>query len=89
MNMKTSNVYLEAIDAIPKEIKKQTEMSFAISDRIQETLERRGWNQKQFAKKMQKTEAEISVWLSGQHNFTVKTLAKISCVLGEDIISVS
>lgn len=87
--MKTSNVYLEAVGTIPKEIKKQTEISFAISDRIQETLDRKGWNQKQFAKKMQKTEAEISVWLSGQHNFTIKTLAKIACVLGEDIISVS
>lgn len=42
--MKTLNVYLEAVDAIPKEIKKQTEISFTISDRIQETLERRGWN---------------------------------------------
>lgn len=87
--MKTSNIYLESVAAIPKEIRKQTEMSFAISDRLQEMLDRRGWNQKQFAKEMRKTEAEISVWLSGQHNFTVKTLAKISCVLGEDVISVS
>ena len=28
-------------------------------------------------------------WLSGQHNFTLRTLAKISVVLGEDLIQIS
>jgi transcriptional regulator with XRE-family HTH domain len=44
--------------------------------------------QKDLAKKMGKTEAEVSVWLSGQHNFTLKTLAKISVALEEDLIKV-
>ena len=35
-----------------------------------------------------KTEAEVSRWLGGTHNFTLKTLALISVALGEDVITV-
>lgn len=42
--------------------------------------------QKEFAKKMNKTEVEVSRWLSGTHNFTLKTIAKITAVLGESIV---
>ncbi|MBR1468552.1 MAG: helix-turn-helix transcriptional regulator [Prevotella sp.] len=45
--------------------------------------------QKEFARRMGKTESEVSVWLSGQHNFTLRTLARISAVLGEDVVSVT
>ena len=34
------------------------------------------------------TSAEISKWMSGQHNFTIATIAKIEVALGEDILSV-
>lgn len=44
--------------------------------------------QKEFAKKMNKTEAEVSRWLSGTHNFTLKTIAKITNVLGESIVTI-
>ncbi len=86
--MKASNAYLDAVKDIPKEIKKQTQISFAIADRLQAILSERGLTQKAFARKIGKTEAEVSVWLSGQHNFTIKTIAKISSILDEDIISI-
>ena len=84
--MKPTNAYLNAIKSIPPDIQKQTSYSFAISDRIHELLTKKGMTQKELAKGMGKTEAEVSVWLSGQHNFTLKTLAKISVFLGEDIL---
>ena len=87
--MKTRNLYIEAIKNIPLEIKKETAFSFAISDKIHKLLTNRGMTQKELAKKMGKTEAEVSVWLSGQHNFTLRTLAKISAVFGEDLIQVT
>jgi hypothetical protein len=34
------------------------------------------------------TNAEIYKWMSGQHNFTIATIAKIEVALGEDILSV-
>ncbi|MBR5184273.1 MAG: helix-turn-helix transcriptional regulator, partial [Bacteroidales bacterium] len=48
-----------------------------------------GLTQKQFAKMVGKTEPEVCRWLSGRHNFTIRTLAKISTALGTDIIPFS
>lgn len=86
--MKSTNAYLEAVKNIPLEIQKETLFSFAVSDKIHTLLTNKGMTQKELAKKMGKTEAEVSVWLSGQHNFTLRTLAKISVVLGEDLIQI-
>lgn len=87
--MKPTNAYLEAVRNIPLEIQKETSFSFAVSDKIHTLLANSGMTQKELAKKMGKTEAEVSVWLSGQHNFTLRTLAKISVVFGEDLIQIS
>ena len=87
--MKTTNVYLEAVNSIPLEIQKETSFSFAVSDKIHQLLVAKGMTQKELAKSMGKTEAEVSVWLSGQHNFTLRTLAKISVFFGEDLIQIS
>ena len=43
---------------------------------------------KDLAEKLGKTEAEISKWLSGTHNFTLRSLAKIEIVLNETIIKI-
>ncbi|MCZ8286906.1 MAG: helix-turn-helix transcriptional regulator, partial [Bacteroidia bacterium] len=37
--------------------------------------------------KLGKSEAEISKWLSGTHNFTIRTLSKIEAELGESVIT--
>ena len=87
--MNFTNAYLEAVKDIPLEIKKETSFSFAVADKIHQLLVEKGMTQKQLAKSMGKTEAEVSAWLSGQHNFTLRTLAKISVVLGEDLICFS
>lgn len=86
--MKPTNAYIEAVRNIPLEIQKETSLTFAVSDKIHALLTDRGMTQKELAKKMRKTEAEVSVWLSGQHNFTLRTIAKISAVLGEDLIQI-
>ena len=87
--MRPANIYQEAINNIPLEVQKETELTFAVSDRIHQLMTKQGITQKGLAKKMGKTETEISLWLSGQHNFTLKTLARISAVLGEDLIRVN
>ena len=52
-------------------------------------LTERGISQKEFAELMGKRESEISKWLKGTHNFTLRTLAKISAVLDSPIIQVA
>lgn len=83
------NFFTEAVKAIPRDTKKQVEWSMGISDYLSDILQQRGMSQKQFAKQVGRSEAEVSRWLAGLHNFTLGTLAKISTVLGVDLISVA
>lgn len=63
-------------------------LSVEISDRIEEILNRRGISQKQFAELLGKSESEISKWMSGMHNFTIKSIVNIENVLQEKILQV-
>ena len=78
----------DILSNIPKGIQKEVDMFYAIAARINDILKRKGWNQANLAKAMGKKEAEVSKWLSGNHNFTISTLARIETALEEDIISV-
>lgn len=71
----------------PPALKKQLVMSFAIADKLDSTLKERGMTQKEFARMIGHTQAEVSRWLSGTHNFTLATLAKISVALGCNIVT--
>lgn len=81
-----SAIFRDALAKIPKDLRKQMDWSFDISDRIDTELKKRGMTQKDFAHLMGRSEAEVSRWLMGRHNFTLATLAKISTVLGVDLI---
>ena len=71
------------------EIKKQVDMQVGVANRIYEILEERNMSQKDLARLLGKTENEVSRWLSGTHNITFATLAKITCALETDIIQVT
>lgn len=86
--MQAKDYFVDAINQIPPAIKKQVDWSMDISDRIDAILKQRGMTQRQFAKIMGRSEAEVSRWLAGRHNFTLATLAKISTLLGEDLLCV-
>lgn len=85
--MKTNKLMDEIRETMSPEMKKQMELSVSIANRIYEILEAKGLSQKDFARMMGKTETEVSRWLSGTHNMTMATIAKISTILGEDIIA--
>ena len=87
--MTTMNLFNESLAKVPDDLRMEISWSFAISDKIAEALERQGMTQKMLAKKMGKSETEVSRWLSGTHNFTLKTLAKISKVLNVNLIEVT
>lgn len=86
--MKTSVLFQKALAEVPDDLKIQVDLSFAIADKIAEILEERGMSQKDFARMVGKTETEVSRWLGGTHNFTLKTIAKISSVLECNLIHV-
>lgn len=84
----TSKLFRECIAEVPEELKLEIDWSDAIAEKISKQLSEQGLSQKAFAKKMGKTEAEVSRWLSGTHNFTLRTISKISTVLKVNMINI-
>lgn len=71
----------------PPEVQKQVDLCVAIANRVYDLLEERGMSQRDLARTLGKTETEVSRWLSGTHNLTIATIAKMAAVLGDDIIT--
>ena len=87
--MRTANISLQEIfNEIPVEKREETRLSFAISNRLAALMEERGLNKKQLAEALGKRPNEITRWLSGEHNFTISTLAMLSTFFGKSIIKV-
>ena len=86
IKMKTNKILDEIRGHISPDVKKQLEISVSLANRIYDILEAKDMSQKDLAKLLGKTETEVSRWLSGTHNLTIATIAKISVALGEDII---
>lgn len=62
---------------IPAEQKAEFDLSFGIAERISEILKAKGLTQKDFARLLNKRDSKISKWLTGRHNFTTQTIARI------------
>lgn len=60
--------------------------SLEIADYIFRIMEQRGLKQKDLAERMGKTEAEISKFLGGMHNYTLRSISKIEAALGMTVI---
>ena len=87
--MRTANITLQEIfNEIPVEKREETRLSFAISNRLAALMQERGLNKKQLAEALGKRPNEITRWLSGEHNFTISTLAMLSTFFGKSIIKV-
>lgn len=86
--MKKNPRFEERRRSIPKEIDVFVNRSFDIADRINEILKLKNLCQKDLAELLDKKESEVSKWMTGTHNFTLKTLTKIEVVLGYPIIKV-
>lgn len=86
--MKTNPLFRSYLSEVSEDVKAEIDLSFAIVDRIDVILKEKGMTQRDLAEALGKNEAEISRWMRGTHNFTIRTLAKISNVLGTPIVGV-
>ena len=80
--------YKVMVASIPAELKAESDLSFKISNRIVELMQSQNLTRKQFADALGKRPCEVTKWLSGQHNFTISTLAMLSTFFGQPIITV-
>lgn len=87
--MKSANIPLrEIFNEIPQEKREETRLSFEISNKLDALMKEKRLNRKQLAEAVGKRPNEVTRWLSGEHNFTISTLAMLSNFFGKDIISV-
>lgn len=71
----------------PAETNKQVDLCVAIANRVYELMGELGMKQRDLALLLGKSETEVSRWLSGTHNLTIATIAKIAIALDDDIIT--
>ncbi|ANI90573.1 hypothetical protein A9P82_02765 [Arachidicoccus ginsenosidimutans] len=76
-------------DETPEEVRIFVRQYTDIVVRINNILAAKGFTQKDLADKMKKSPSEINKWLKGNHNLTLKTIAKLEAELGESIIETS
>ncbi|MBQ8969313.1 MAG: helix-turn-helix transcriptional regulator [Bacteroidaceae bacterium] len=86
--MKRSNILEKRRKQVDPEIRDSVALSFRIVDRIHDILEEQGLRQKDLAERLGKSEAEISKWMRGTHNFTIDTLVSIETALHAPILDV-
>ncbi len=70
----------------PEDVERFVDKNLDISQQVYALLKEKGWSQKDLANALGKTNAEISKWLSGSHNITLRSIAKMEAALDADII---
>lgn len=68
------------------EIERFVEKNLAITEKVRMAIDAKGWNNTDLAKAMGKSPSDVSKWLSGMHNLTLKNIIKMEQALGIDII---
>lgn len=79
----------DLVDSLPEETRAQAKLSLAIANRIEQLMKDRGLSKAQFAAELGRRPSEVSKWLSGDHNFTIASLTRISTFFGRPVIEVS
>jgi len=86
--MKEQTVYDRIRNRTKPETRQYVHKNLALVAEISRLMKEKGWSQKDLAKKIGKTESEISKWLSGLHNLTLKSITKLEVVLEATLLEV-
>jgi transcriptional regulator with XRE-family HTH domain len=83
-----SKVAEQMMAKMPQDVKIFVDKYADIVVRVNQLLREKRFTQKDLAEKMEKNPSEISKWLGGNHNFTLRSIAKLEAELGETILYV-
>jgi len=83
-----SKIFQEILDETPEDVELFVRLYADLVVRINQLLRENNISKKELAEKMDKSPSEISKWLNGEHNFTLRSLAKLSAELGEPLLEV-
>ena len=65
------------------------DLSYGIAERLDAVLKTKGITQHELASRLGKRDSEVSKWLTGRHNFTTSTIARIEQAIGAKLIQIS
>ena len=83
-----SKIAQRILDKTPKDVDIFVRLYADIVLRVNQLLKEKGYTQKALAEKLDKKPSEIHKWLNGDHNFTLRSIAKLEAELGEPILQV-
>jgi transcriptional regulator with XRE-family HTH domain len=83
-----SKIFQQILDETPKDVEIFVRLYADLVVRINQILREKGYTQKSLAEKLEKRPSEIHKWLSGEHNFTLRSIAKLEAELGEILLEV-
>lgn len=83
-----SKIAEQILSETPNEIRAYVRLCSDITVRINEILTKKGLTQKELADKMAKSPSEINKWLTGKHNFTLRSIVKLEVELDEKLLFV-
>lgn len=83
-----SKIFQEILDETPKDVEIFVRLYADLVLKINQILREKGYTQKTLAEKLDKGPSEIHKWLNGDHNFTLRSIAKLEAELGETLLEV-
>jgi transcriptional regulator with XRE-family HTH domain len=83
-----SKIFQEILDETPKDVEIFVRLYADLVLRINQILREKGYTQKSLAENLDKKPSEIHKWLHGEHNFTLRSIAKLEAELGEVLLEV-
>lgn len=83
-----NKLFKSILDNAPKETDIFVEKYTSLVLRINQILKQKGISQKSLAESMDKKPSEISRWLNGGQNLTLRSIAKLEAELGEILIEI-
>lgn len=78
----------DLVASVPKDVRTEVDMDFDISNRIYQLMQERGLSKEQLAQGLGTRTSEVTKWLSGQYNFSVRTLARLSSYFDQNIVAI-
>lgn len=81
-----SKIADKILSKAPEDLQIFTTWYLDIVVRINQLLEKKKISQKKLAELLDKKPSEISKWLNGEHNFTLRSIAKLQAELGEPLL---
>ncbi len=87
--MVTNELFRQCLSVIPKEQRAEFDLSYGIAERLDTLLKQKGITQHELARRLGKRDSEVSKWLTGRHNFTTSTIARIETAVGEKLVMIA